>query len=99
LTAPQSGNDHYQDARWHLSSLCLGREVVAYCKEQTTDGRLLAIVKLDDLFLNEKMLLDGYAAASGEVKEEKLKEKYATIAADAKNKSEGLWGDGWAPTK
>ena len=42
----------------------------------------------------EKMLSYSYAAASGAVKEEKLKEKYATIAADTKNKSEGLCGDG-----
>ena len=97
LTVPAIREDHFRASQAKLEAMCIGEEVIAYCKDKSEDRRLLSMVKLDDAFLNNKMLLIGYAAVADDVEGELLRTKLNRDEALAKSKNAGLWAKGWKP--
>lgn len=87
IDAPEKGQDFYQRAKQHLSSLIAGKTVK--CRYEGTDQykRKLMTVFLLGENINETMVRNGYAWQY-KYNRDKIYEK---LQAEAKAKKRGLW--------
>jgi micrococcal nuclease len=63
IDTPERGKYYYKEATQHLAQLIEGKEVILKKDVSETDqyGRLLRHVYVDDTWVNEQMVRDGYA--------------------------------------
>lgn len=88
IDAPEKKQPYGQKSKQFLSNLIAGRSVEIQEKGKDRYKRVLGIVYLDGLDINEQMVLNGYAWAY--VKYSKI---YASQELKARSQNLGLWRD------
>lgn len=94
LHHPTLGEQPYgKEAKKHLEELILGKKVRLEFDVQTHDkyGRLLAYVYVDKIFVNAKMVEDGYAQVMTVPPNVKYQELFLKLQREAMEKGKGLW--------
>jgi len=82
-----------KEAKEHLEKLIKGKKVRLEFDVQTHDkyGRLLAYVYVDKIFVNAKMVEDGYAQVMTVPPNVKYQELFLKLQREAMEKGRGLW--------
>lgn len=94
LHHPTLGEQPYgKEAKEHLEKLIMGKKLRLDLDVQTHDkyGRLLAYVYVDDIFVNAKMVEDGYAQVMTVPPNVKYQELFLKLQREAMEKGRGLW--------
>lgn len=94
LHHPILGEQPYgKEAKKHLEELILGKKVRLEFDVQTHDkyGRLLAYVYVGNVFVNAKMVEDGYAQVMTVPPNVKYQELFLKLQREAMEKGRGLW--------
>ena len=95
INTPETGECYYEEAKDKLNELTLGREV--YLEGDYSDedkyGRLLRYIYINDLFVNQVLVEQGYAKVFDKYKEDTKKyEELKKIEVNAVENKLGLWG-------
>ncbi len=93
IDTPERGEFYYSEATAHLASLIADGDVtlVADVSERDRYGRLLRYVYVDDLFVNEKMIADGYAKMVTYPPDVAYAKVFARAQKNARQQHRGLW--------
>lgn len=94
LHHPVLGEQPYgREAKEHLEKLIMGKKVRLELDVQTHDkyGRLLAYVYVGKIFVNAKMVEDGYAQVMTVPPNVKYQELFLKLQREAMEKGKGLW--------
>ncbi|MBC7328267.1 thermonuclease family protein, partial [bacterium] len=94
LHHPVLGEEPYgKEAKEHLEKLIKGKKVRLEFDVQKYDkyGRLLAYVYVDKIFVNAKMVEDGYAQVMTVPPNVKYQELFLKLQREAMEKERGLW--------
>lgn len=99
INAPENNERWGEEAKKFNGEMTLGKTVRLEPVEEEHDtyGRRLAYVWVDDLFVNEKLLEEGYARIltyRGEAKS-KYKDRFVQAEQWARDHSRGVWLDEW----
>ncbi|HLC56135.1 MAG TPA: thermonuclease family protein [Candidatus Nanoarchaeia archaeon] len=95
INTPEKNQFYYQEAKDKLTSLVEGKEI-SLVKDKTNNdkyGRLLRYVYLDDVFINEVMVEEGYAEAIEYKPNLAHQDELETAELEAKQQHLGLWKD------
>ena len=95
INTPEKGQFYYQEAKDKLTSLVEGKEV-SLVKDKTNNdryGRLLRYVYLDDIFINEVMVEEGYAEAIEYKPNLAHQDVLEAAELEAKRQNLGIWKD------
>jgi len=93
MDTPERGEPGYTEAAQYLQSLILNKEVkmVKDISEVGKYGRLVRYIYLDDLFVNEKMVLEGYAEVYPYHPDITLCPQIEEAEQEAKENEKGIW--------
>lgn len=90
IDAPEQGQVFGQRAREHLKKMVFAKKVELIGTEKDSDGRLLAVVKVDGVEVNLEMVKAGMAWA---YPEHKPPAEYVSAEQKARATKAGLWFD------
>tara|TARA_Y100000310_G_C20581556_1_gene763255 strand:+ start:173 stop:886 length:714 start_codon:yes stop_codon:yes gene_type:complete len=95
MDTPERGEEGYIDASNYLQALILNKYVRLEKDKSDTDryGRLLRYIYVDDLFVNEKMVEEGFAKAYPYNPDVTLCPQIEEAEEKAKNREKGIWSD------
>ena len=93
IDTPERGDDLYEEAREHLRSLIEGKNLELHKDISQTDryGRLLRHVYIDDLWINQKMIEDGYARMVTFAPDVAHVKAFTEAERSARDAERGLW--------
>ena len=93
IDTPERGEEDYLEASKYLQSLILNKEVklLKDVSEVGKYGRLVRYIYLDDMFVNEKMVREGYAEAYWYYPDVTLCPKIQKAEDKAKEEELGIW--------
>ncbi len=93
IDTPEKGECYFADASQALSQLILEKYVRLDVDVSQTDryGRLLRYVYVDDVFVNEMMVLDGYALATSYPPDVAYQRRLRQAQRSAQKATVGIW--------
>ena len=96
IDTPEKNKCFFKEASNANAKLVQGKKIkiVKDVSEVDEYGRLLRYVYVDDTFVNEHLVREGFARAKNFPPDEKLKDKLKQAETEAKNNGRGMWGDG-----
>jgi len=100
INSPESDQCFFQQAKEINQQLLLGKEVRFEKDVSETDkyGRLLRYAYLDNIFINDYLVINGYAFRESISPDTKYKNLFSQSESYAKLGKLGLWGQSCAPT-
>jgi len=96
IDTPEKDRCFFKEASEANAKLVQGKKIkiVKDVSEVDEYGRLLRYVWVDDLFVNDYLVRNGFARAKNFPPDEKLKEKFKEAELEARENRRGMWGDG-----
>lgn len=93
IDTPERGDCYYKEAKSRLEQLALGKEVILQKDITNRDkyNRLLRYIYLDDIFINDVLVKEGYAKAYYYKPDTKFYKAFRESEKDAKQNELGLW--------
>lgn len=93
INAPEIGQYYSSEAQKYLSNLILNKKVSLEKDKAETDryGRLLRYIYLDNLFVNDDLVLNGYAKSYRYPPDTRYCDKIEKSEGSAKSKGMGVW--------
>lgn len=100
INTPESGDCYFNEAKNKLSDLVLNKKVELKKDISETDRyqRLLRYIYVDEIFVNDVLVSDGYANASSYPPDVKFQEQFRQSEAQARSQNKGLWSTCSSPT-
>lgn len=92
VDCPEKVQPYGQKAKEFTSSLIFGKEVVVEATDTDRYGRVVGIVYVDTIVLNEELLSAGYA---WHYKQYDSSQRYALLEAEARAQRKGLWAEAY----
>lgn len=94
IDTPESGDCYFQEAKNRLSDLTLNKEVKLVKDVSQTDRyqRLLRYIFVEDVFINQELVAQGYANASSYPPDVKHQDLFKEAQQTARENQLGLWG-------
>ena len=94
IDTPEKDICYFQEASQKNSELVLNKQVKLEKDVSETDryGRLLRYVYIDNIFVNELLVREGYANASSYPPDVKYQEVFTLAEQEARTHAKGLWG-------
>jgi micrococcal nuclease len=95
IISAEHGEYYYQEAKDRLAQLVAGKQVKLESGPEDKDryGRLLRYVFVDDVFVNQQLLKEGYAIVYFLNPDEKYYLEFKEAEKEGKEKKLGLWTD------
>jgi len=96
IDAPELIDPGGDISRAYLTHLISGKEIFCTLREEKKDsyGRLLMMVSVGDMCVNEAMIVQGYAEARYLSWNDPLQERYVQLEMEAERNDAGLWACG-----
>jgi micrococcal nuclease len=93
INTPEKGEPYYEEATEANRSLVEGKNVRLELDEEEKDlyGRMLAYAYVGDIFVNVKLVRDGYARAYPYPPNVKYQDLFSSAEKEAKQKGVGIW--------
>lgn len=94
IDTPEQGQIYYQEAKEHLKDLINDQDVRLEMDRSQVDryGRLLRHVYIDDMWINEIMIKEGYARFATFPPDVAHVDAFRIGEKEAREKKRGLWG-------
>lgn len=95
IDTPEISEDYYQEAKDYLTDIILNEEIELVKDVSETDryGRLLRYVYNGNVFINGKLVEEGYARVYRYPPDTKLCDDLEILEAKAKNNNLGIWSE------
>jgi len=93
IDAPERGEPYFDEAKKHLQELTEGKDVRLTKDVRETDkyGRLLRHIYVDEAWINEKMIQDGFARIVTFPPDVAHVDAFTNAQEEAQNQKKGLW--------
>lgn len=93
IDAPERGEPFYDEAKKYLSALVLGKDVRLARDVRDTDkyGRALRHIYVNDTWINEKMIRDGFARVVTFPPDVAHVERFTQAQDEAEREKRGMW--------
>lgn len=100
VNTPETYECYYQQAKDKNKELVEGKEIIIEKDVSETDryGRLLRYVWVDNIFVNEYLVREGYAQVATYPPDVKYQDNFLEAQREARENSRGLWGDVCRPS-